>query len=191
MSKKLRFYNKAGAHRLQIGASGIIVVLLIVLIIVVYRQQHYCKQTSPYDLPFSSEYYANIADYLAVISKVETVENSPTDTVKTFFCFANNAYNFDEKSTLVIYANNKKVYEGNFCTRVTLSSLSQFENALIHFDVEILCPFKKNKYVLHRFSNKSVVYWGKEYTNIYACFFPTNQNIDQIHFFPAKYEVIQ
>ena len=169
----------------------IIVALLIVLIIFVYRQQHYCKQTKPYDLPFSSEYYASVADYLAKTSKTETVENNPTDTVKTFFWFANNAYNFDEKSMLVIYANGKKIYEGNFCTVVTLLSLSQFENTLIHFVVEILYPVKKNKYVLYRFQNKSVIYWENEYKIVYACFCPTNEDIDRIHFFPAKYEVIQ
>jgi hypothetical protein len=104
--------------------------------------------------------------------------------------FANNAYNFDEKSMLVIYANDKKVYEGNFYTGVTLLSLSQFENTWIYFIVEILYPAKKDKYLLYRFHNKSIMYWEKEYKIVYACFCPTNENTEQIHFFPAKYDVI-
>jgi hypothetical protein len=82
--------------------SIIIIVLLVVLIIDVYRQQHYCKQTQPYDLPCSDKQYASVSDYLAATSNREKVENNPTDTIKTFFMFANNAYNFDEKSMLVI-----------------------------------------------------------------------------------------
>ena len=143
-------------------------------------------------MPFSNEHFESVADYLNSTSKIENAENNPADTIKTLFCFANNPYKFDERAKLFIYANNKKVFDGDYSTAVKLS-LSQFEgNSIpIHFTVHILYP-KKNKYILYRFRNKSVIgWWEREYKFLYACFFPTNQNIDRIHFFPAKYDVIQ
>jgi hypothetical protein len=168
----------------------IVTALLVVLIFVVYWQQHYCKQKSPYDLPFSNKHYESVEDYHTVTSKIEKVDKGKADNDNITFGFANNPYNFDEKSILTIYANSKKVYEDDFCSAVRLY-LSPFENTSIHFTVDILYPAKKNKYILYRFENKSVMYWEKEYKIVYACFCPTNQHTDRIHFFPAKYDVIQ
>ena len=169
---------------------NVFMAFLLLCIFIEYVRRPFCKEVQPYDLPFSNIFYSSVNDYLNTISNIEKVENNPTDTIKTTFCFANNPYNFDKKSILVIYANNKKVYEDSFCSAVTIS-LQQFEGSLIHFGVQILYPTKKAKYTLYRFANKSVMYWEKEYKIVYACFFPTNQDIDRIHFFPAKYDVIQ
>lgn len=170
--------------------STVFMSLLAVFMFFVCRQRHICKQTQPYELPFSNEQYASVSDYMNTTSGIEKVETDTTDANNVTFGFANNAYNFDEKSILAIYANNKKVYEGNFCTAIRLC-LSRFENTSIHFTVEILYPAKNGKYILYRFVNKSVMYWEREYKIVYACFFPTNQDIDRIHFFPAKYDIIQ
>ena len=141
-------------------------------------------------MPFSNEQFKSVTDYLNSTSNIEDIEYNPADTINTLFCFANNPYKFDEKAKLFIYANNKKVFEGLYCSSVKLF-LNQFEGNSIHFIVEILYP-SKNKYILYRFQNKSIVMlWEREYKFLYVCFFPTNQDIDRIHFFPTKYEVIQ
>ncbi len=166
------------------------VISIILLLIVTMFMSFSCSDKQRLQMPFSNKQFENVADYINSISNIEKVESNSTDT-ETIFSFANNPYNFDEKSILVIYANNKKVYEGNFCSAVRIP-LEQFEGYSIHFSVQILYPAKKNKYILYGFENKSIIMlWEKEYKFVYACFFPTNQDIDRIHFFPAKYEVIQ
>jgi hypothetical protein len=174
-----------------IAAVGICVALSFCLYLIFdCRMNHPRKITlcQSCTLPWSNTLYASVSDYLG---GKEPIENNMYDTNKVQFIFANNPYDFNKDSWLFIYANGERIYEGKFSLGVSMVVPNQFDNSTLNFRVDILSPSKNGQYILYHFSDKSVMHWENEYNFIYAGFFPTNQNIDQIHFFPAKYSVIQ
>ena len=98
----------------------------------------------------------------------------------------NNTYSFDKEVLLSIYFNHTIIYHGQYSQGIDLNVPKIRQNNLAHFSIEVV---KDNKLI--RFSDKSVFDWDINYKCVYLAFFPTNQNTDQVHFFPQTEYVIQ
>jgi len=133
------------------------------------------------ELGKSNEQYKSVNEYF---------EKRNTNVGNEFwikFMFLNNPYNLDDKNIVSIYANSKLVYSGEYKKHIELKGLSAeifAKGKGIDLTIEVLTDKNKKNVWLHRFSNKSGADWREDYQIIYCGFFPTNENVEQMYFFP-------
>ena len=123
----------------------------------------------------------NRIEYLNRIDKPGKAINSPSK--RNTMIMVNNPYGFNGDDTLSIFINNVVVYSGNFKNE---TEYSIYNNDIVKIRLEIL-----RKDELFILEDKSIIYWDSLFNYVYCGFFPTNQDIDQIHFFPQQSRVIQ
>lgn len=153
--------------------------LIFILAIVAFS----CRNHEKYvEFSRSIANFESIDDY---INDQKIVTNKIKIKNPSYFIFANNPYQLNKNSYLVIRLNDTPIYFGFYKSILSFDKdiINSSKSLRISFD--ILTP-RENSYLLYRFGNKSTYSWNKEFNFIYACFFPDNQNIDKIHFFPSK-----
>ncbi len=143
------------------------------------------KESNSLKLKPTRMVYSSIEEY----SKTSNLLSEKQIIDTTSFVFVNNPYGIDEHCHFALFINNENFYSGMYKKSI-LIDISKFEERRINLSIEVLAPLKGSGYCLHRFTNKSTIYWDRNYKFIYACFFPFNQDIDKIHFFPTKEDVI-
>lgn len=149
--------------------------------------QNDTKETR-FKLGNSKQPVLNIDNYFSDIDKVIV---NRKDTLKQYFVFANNPYSLDNSYGLIIYANNKCIYKGDFkeSIQLPLNELLIKKNRN-HFFFEILTPESSSKKsYLYRFNTKKTIVWKPDYKFVYVAFFPANDSEDKIFFFPQRHDL--
>lgn len=143
------------------------------------------------ELGNSSIQYKSMDDfYLSCDKQVYTSENNLLE-----FRFINNPYNLNENNLLRIFLNDKLVYKGAYNTSLMLKGTVNdiFEDTVknkVILRFSILTDRRKKKLWLHHFQNKAPFLWDEEYQIIYCGFFPTNEDVEKVFFFPEKEKFI-
>lgn len=140
--------------------------------------------TSKEKLPVSEIRFKSLNQYMETIQhKQELIQ----DTV--YFVFANNPYQLDSSCYLSVFANNKNIYAGPFKKSIAVDAVHLRNSKRTNFMFEVLTNEKTDALRLNRFTNKSSIAWQDDYKFLYACFFPTNENEEQVQFFPYKGDI--
>lgn len=106
--------------------------------------------------------------------------------------FVNNPVNLQSSDTVVFFFNEKVAYFGEYKNNFISSFPKNLQEGYrVHFAVHVLRREKSNKISQYIIQNKSVCYWSNDFKYLYIGFFPTNQEIDRVHFFPQRKTVIQ
>jgi hypothetical protein len=141
------------------------------------------KRTTDFvDLGKSNIHFSSVEEYQKK-KEIDKLE----DSVLLKFMFLNNPFNLNDKNLISIYINNHLVYWGAYKKHIDLrgSPESIFANSnTIDLSIEILTDTSKNDIWVHRFFNKFGPAWLEDYQIIYCGFFPTNEHIEQMLFFP-------
>ncbi len=146
------------------------------------------KTEYTFDLGTTEEVFEDINSYLTKYNTCNNVINQ--NTPSTYLIFTNNPYSINENYGLCLFANNKCVYKGNFKKVIPINLGDFVPNKRLHLFFEILTPSNSNELTyLHRFSTKNTIVWESNFEFIYTCFFPTNDNDDEIYFFPQKQDL--
>ena len=122
----------------------------------------------------------------------EYLEAKPGDIDTTFwikFMFFNNPYNLDTNNIISIYVNYELVYRGAFNTYLDLCGNPEKifgERNHMLFRLEILTDKRKKVIWEHCFMTKAVFSWNENYKMVYCGFFPTNEDVEKVCFFPQS-----
>jgi len=133
------------------------------------------------ELGKSNEQYKSVNEYF------EKSNDSIGNETWIKFMFLNNPYNLDDKNIISIYVNYKLVYRGTYKRHIDLKGSSDeifAKGKGIDLNIEILTDKNKKNVWLHRFANKSGSDWRDDYRIIYCGFFPTNEDVERMYFFP-------
>lgn len=107
------------------------------------------------------------------------------------FMFLNNPYNLNENNIISIYINHKLVFRGVYKKHIDLQGDPNeifLKDKRMIVSMEILTDKTKKVIWEHRFQNKTVFSWNKDYKIIYCAFLPTNENVENVSFIP-QFEV--
>ncbi len=105
----------------------------------------------------------------------------------TYFVFANNPYKINNDSFINIYVSGESVFCGNFKESIPID-LSRYKDKSINISLELLTSHKDNNLNLNVLSNKNTIKWNNQ-KFLYTCFFPLNQNIDNVCFISSDDDI--
>ncbi|MDH6307219.1 hypothetical protein M2451_002452 [Dysgonomonas sp. PFB1-18] len=136
------------------------------------------------DLHPTKETYNNVDEYLSSFRNLVEIEGNNKNVQ---FIFSNKPWPkiFNENTYCCIFINNKLAFNGKIDDEIIVD-MSLFSKESIHLSLIFLVLKKDGKYEVYRLSNKTKIFWEDDYRYIFTCLFPTNQNIDQVQFFPIK-----
>jgi hypothetical protein len=146
-----------------------------------------CNHTKKADcikLGKSSFQYTSVEEYLA--KKQEQIVDSTWIT----FMFLNNPYNLNDNNLVSIYVNSQLVYRGMYRKHLELKGLPDeifSKNKSLILTIEILTDKNKKRIWLHTFASKFCgPIWSDDYKIIYCGFFPTNEDVERMYYFPSN-----
>ncbi|TWP31538.1 hypothetical protein ETU08_00625 [Apibacter muscae] len=154
------------------------------IVIVIFFIMFFCNCESK-----KNAFQSNSLDFFEISQneielKKKTVDIQQVSKERIKGVFLNNPYKFIEKDYILLYANGKLVYRGNFTSSFVFDiddKITSIRRGLVNFSFEII---KGDK--IAKISNKSVVKWDDKNKFLYIAFFPTNQNTEQIVFIPVE-----
>lgn len=105
--------------------------------------------------------------------------------------FVNNLIGLNSSDKIVLYCNEEIAYFGEFKGSFDAKIAENLKDSNVHFRLIVLKQINSNEILEYIMENKSVCYLDNDFKYLYIGFFPTNEELDRIMFFPQRSAVIQ